>query len=212
MESCCQGKAEALERLRERQSRVLKILLAANAAMFLLEAGFGVVARSTALLGDSLDMFGDALVYGASLHVLDRGLRSKAKAVLLKGGVLTVLGLAVLTEAAFKVAQGARPEALTIGWVGAAALIVNVGCLLLLLRHRHHDINMKSAWICSRNDIIANVSVLLSAGAVSVFGSAWPDIAVGVGIAGLFLASAVGMVRSGLDTLRNEASGPVALR
>jgi Co/Zn/Cd efflux system component len=210
MESCCQGKAAALERLRARQSRILKVLLAANAAMFLLEAAFGVVARSTALLGDSLDMLGDALVYGASLHVLDRGLRSKAKAVLLKGGVLTFLGLGVLAEAAFKLARGTRPEALTIGWVGLLALAVNIACLLLLLRHRHHDINMESAWTCSRNDIIANVSVLLAAGAVAVFGSAWPDIAVGVGIAALFLGSAVGMLRSGVGALR-RAKTPAQL-
>jgi Co/Zn/Cd efflux system component len=205
MESCCQGKAATLERLRERQSRVLKVLLVANAAMFLLEAAFGVVAQSTALLGDSLDMLGDALVYGASLHVLDRGLRSKAKAVLLKGCVLTFLGLGVLAEAAFKLARGTRPEALTIGWVGLLALAVNIACLLLLLRHRHHDINMASAWTCSRNDIIANVSVLLAAAAVATWGSAWPDIAVGVGIAALFLGSAVGMLRSGFDALRREA-------
>lgn len=205
MKHCCEDKAEALEQLRQRQARVLKVLLAANAAMFVLEAGAGLAARSTALLGDSLDMFGDALVYGATLHVLGRGLGSKAKAVLLKGGVLLLLGLLVLAEAVGKLVSGAEPHAEVIGAVAALALAVNTGCLLLLLRYRQQDINMRSAYICSRNDIIANLAVLGAGGLVGYFGSAWPDIVVGVGIAALFIVSAWGILRAGIEALRSEA-------
>jgi Co/Zn/Cd efflux system component len=205
MKHCCEDKSEALEQLRQRQARVLQVLLAANAAMFVLEAGAGIAGRSTALLGDSLDMLGDALVYGATLHVLGRGLGSKAKAVLLKGGVLLLFGALVLAEAVGKSFSGAEPRAEVIGSVGALALAVNTGCLLLLLRYRQHDINMRSAYICSRNDIIANLAVLGAGGLVAYFGTAWPDIVVGVGIAGLFVVSAVGILRAGIEALRSEA-------
>ncbi len=206
MDDCCSGKAEALEHLRARQSKVLKILLAANALMFVLEAGLGIVARSTALLGDSLDMLGDALVYAATLHVLGLGMRSKAKAVLLKGGMLAFFGILVLADAGQKIVTGAAPHAEIIGWVGLLALAVNVGCLLLLMRHRDQDINMKSAWVCSRNDIISNVAVIAAGFAVGYFHSPWPDTVVGIGIAGLFLASAVGIVKDGLQGLRQQAA------
>ncbi|MEO6599329.1 MAG: cation transporter [Polyangiaceae bacterium] len=204
MEDCCQTKAQVLEPLRERQARVIRLLFAANAGMFLVECGFGVVARSTALLGDSLDMFGDALVYAATLHVLNRSLRSKAMATLLKGSVLTLLGLAVLVEAALKLTSASRPEPLVMGWIGGLALAVNVGCLLLLVKYRDHDINMSSAWICSRNDIIANGAVLASAGSVAHFGATWPDIVIGAGIAVLFLWSAANIMKSGLEALRQD--------
>jgi Co/Zn/Cd efflux system component len=205
MKHCCEDKAEALGQLKQRQASVLKVLLAANAAMFVLEAGAGIAGRSTALLGDSLDMLGDALVYGATLHVLGRGLGSKAKAVLLKGGVLLLFGALVLAEAVGKLVSGAEPRAELIGSVGALALAVNTGCLLLLLRYRQQDINMRSAYICSRNDIIANLAVLGAGGLVAYFGTAWPDIVVGVGIAALFVVSAVSILRAGIEALRSEA-------
>ena len=204
MKHCCEGKAEALAQLRVRQGRVLKIVLAINAGMFLVEMVAGVVGRSTALLGDSLDMLGDALVYGASLYVLDRGPVWRARASLLKGLVMLLLGLGVLVEAVMKAVNQVVPHPEAMGGIGLLALVANVGCLVLLFRHREDDINMRSSWICSRNDIIANVSVVAAAVGVWFFVSWWPDVLVGSGIAVLFILSAVAILRDASKALRQE--------
>jgi Co/Zn/Cd efflux system component len=207
MEHCCEDKAEALEALRERQGRTIRVVFAINALMFIVEAGAGVAARSTALLGDSLDMLGDALVYGATLFAFTRGASAKAKAAVIKGGVMLLLGGLVLVEAVSKIVGGTLPNGGTMGVIGAAALAANVTCLLFLFRHRADDINMTSAWICSRNDIIANGAVVLAALAVGAFDCRWPDVLVGVAIAGLFLVSAIGVLGEGLKTLRDAPEG-----
>jgi Co/Zn/Cd efflux system component len=207
MKHCCEDKAEALQALQERQGRTIRVVLAINALMFFVEAGAGVAARSTALLGDSLDMLGDALVYGATLLAFTRGARAKAKAAVVKGGVMLLLGGLVLVEAVSKIVGGALPDGGTMGIIGAVALTANVTCLLLLFRHRGDDINMSSAWICSRNDIIANVAVVLAALAVGAFESRWPDVLVGLVIAGLFLVSAIGVLGDGLKALRDSSEG-----
>lgn len=203
---CCDHESEALQRLKARQSRVLKVILAVNAAMFVVELASGLVARSTALLGDSLDMFGDAAVYGLTLYVIDRGQRWRDGATLAKGTVMALLGVVVLVEAVLKVLSPAVPRVELMGGIGALALAANVACLLLLLRHRDDDMNMRSSWICSRNDIIANVSVIAAAAVVAATGSRWPDVAVGTGIAGLFLVSAVGVLPDATRSLRAPAS------
>jgi Co/Zn/Cd efflux system component len=204
MKHCCEDKADALRMLRERQGRVLKLLLTVNAVMFAVEVVAGLWSRSTALLGDSLDMFGDAAVYAATLHVLDRGPLWKARAAVLKGMVMALFGTVVLVEAAGKAIGQVVPDAGTMGIVGALALAANVGCLALLMRHRRDDINMKSAWACSRNDIIANVAVIGAAVAVGQFGSWWPDVLVGAGIAALFLITALSVVREGIRSIREH--------
>jgi Co/Zn/Cd efflux system component len=178
------------------------MVLAINAVMFLVEAGAGMVVRSTALLGDSLDMLGDALVYAATLYAFTQASREKAKAVVLKGGVMLVLGGVVLVDAVSQLRGSTLPHAATVGTVGFLALAANVVCMIALLRHRTADINMSSAWVCSRNDVIANVAVLASAGAVGALGTRWPDLVVGAGIAALFLVSATSVLRDGLRALR----------
>lgn len=202
MKQCCENKTDALRALDVRQRRTIRVVLTINAAMFAVEAAAGVAARSTALLGDSLDMLGDALVYGATLYAFARGARAKAKAAVAKGAMMLLLGGLVLTEAISKVATDTVPQVTTMGFVGALALTANVTCLVLLMRHRADDINMQSAWICSRNDIIANVAVLIAALAAGVLESRWPDIVVGAGIAVLFLISAGAVLASGLRALR----------
>jgi cation diffusion facilitator family transporter len=204
MRHCCEDKAAALRGLRERQARVLKLLLLVNSAMFVVEVVAGLLSRSTALLGDSLDMFGDAAAYAASLYVLDRGTVWRARASILKGTVMALFGVVVLVEAGPKAISQVVPHAETMGIVGALALAANVGCLVLLLRHRRDDINMKSAWTCSRNDIIANVALIGAAIAVGQSGSWWPDILVGAGIALLFLLTAVSVIREGIRSLRDH--------
>lgn len=202
MANCCEDKACELDALRERQRHVLQIVLAINALMFVVESAAGLMARSTALLADSLDMLGDALVYGFSLWVITKELRWRTVAALLKGTVMAAFGFGVLVEASDKLLHPVLPAAPVIVGVGLVALAANGVCLMLLLRHRRDDINMRSTWLCSRNDIIANVSVLIAAGGVAISQSMWPDVIVGMGIALLFLHSAAHVLRQSIQELR----------
>jgi cation diffusion facilitator family transporter len=190
VKDCC----EIITDVPARQRRVLQIVLYINAAMFLLECGAGLLAGSTALLADSVDMLGDALVYGFSLYVVRRGNVWQVRAALLKGTVMASFGLGVLLEAILKIARGIVPAAGLMGGIGLIALAANMACLFLLWRRRGDDINMRSAWLCSRNDVMANAGVLIAAGAVALTGSAWPDIAVGLLIAAMFVTSAIKVV------------------
>jgi Co/Zn/Cd efflux system component len=173
--------------------------------MFLAEFGAGVVAHSTALLSDSVDMLGDAIVYGFSLYAVVRGPIWHARAALLKGSIMGAFGLGVLLEVAVKLARGVVPSAGLIGAMGLIALVANVVCLAVLARHRADDINMRSAWLCSRNDVVANVGVLVAAAGVSATGSAWPDIATGLLIAAMFGGSSIGVIRAARHQLRVSA-------
>jgi Co/Zn/Cd efflux system component len=202
MNECC----AVIVDVSRRQRRVLWIVLALNAAMFLLEMGAGLLARSTALLADSADMLGDALVYGVSLYAVGRGAAWQARAALLKGGLMAAFAAGVLGQAAVKLARGALPIADVMGVVGLVALAANGLCLILLWRLRDDDVNMRSAWLCSRNDVVANVGVLLAAGAVAVTGSGWPDIAAGLAIAWMFGASAARVLRDGVRVRRDVAA------
>lgn len=203
MNNCCESKSCELEALRSRHSRVLWIVLAINAAMFFVEAAAGILAHSTSLLADALDMFGDALVYGFSLFVLAKSARWKAGAALAKGTFMFVLGLAVLGEATYKVLHPVVPDPMTMGAVGALALAANLLCFGLLYRHRTDNLNMSSTWLCSRNDLIANLGVLGAAAGSYWLASQWPDIIIGVTIAGLFLTSAVTVVKQSIRALRD---------
>jgi len=170
--------------------------------MFGVEGVAGLLAHSTSLLADSLDMLGDALVYGFSLFVLARSLRWQAAGALAKGAFMLAFGLAVLAEAAFKVFHPIMPSVETMGIVGAAALAANIVCFSLLYRHRSDNLNMSSTWLCSRNDLIANAGVLVAAGTTYLLASRWPDIIVGCIIAGLFLRSAFDVLRDSVRELR----------
>lgn len=202
MSSCCNDKTCEIEALRARQSATLRRVLAINAVMFVLEFASGLLAGSVSLLADSLDMLGDATVYGFSLYAVAHGARQKAFAALLKGGIMAAFGLAVLAQAIYKMLYPQAPAAVVIGGVGLLALLANGVCLVLLWRHRTDDINMSSVWLCSRNDIVANVSVLGAAFMVWSLDAAWPDIVVGVAIAALFLRSAVFVLRGAATELR----------
>lgn len=199
---CCDEKGGELAALRRTHGRVLIAVLAINAIMFAVELAAGISARSSALLADSLDMFGDAAVYGFSLFVLWRSERWKARAAVLKGALMAVFGAGVLAETVRHALSGTEPTGAVMGAVGALALAANTACLLLLLRHRNADLNMKSTWLCSRNDVVANLAVLGAAAAVVLTGSRWPDLAVGAAIASLFLHSAVGVLRDAARSLR----------
>ncbi|WNM58368.1 cation transporter [Candidatus Nitrospira allomarina] len=202
MADCCNDKACEIEALQDRQSSILKIVLAINAVMFLVELTAGLLAGSVSLIADSLDMLGDALVYGFSIYVVARGARMKAKAAFLKGAIMAAFGLFVFGQAVFKMVFPQVPVFEAIGAIGLLALAANSLCLLLLWRHRADDINMSSVWLCSRNDIIANVSVLCAAVGVWLTSSGWPDILVGLALSALFLRSALFVLRGAKEELR----------
>jgi Co/Zn/Cd efflux system component len=202
MADCCNDKAGEIEALRARQSSTLKIVLGVNAGMFAVELTAGLLARSVSLVADSLDMLGDALVYGFSLYVVARGTKMKAISALIKGGIMAAFGLFVLGQAIYRIVVPQLPVFEAIGGIGLLALAANSACLVLLWRHRADDINMRSVWLCSRNDIIANVSVLFAALGVWLTGSGWPDILVGLALAALFLRSALVVLRGSIAELR----------
>jgi Co/Zn/Cd efflux system component len=176
-----------------------------NVAMFLVEITAGVIAHSTALLADSVDMLGDAIVYGFSLYVIGRVPIWQTRAAVLKGIIMAGFGAGILAEVASKLARGLTPEAEVMWVVALLALLANTAVLGLLWRHRADDINMRSVWVCSRNDVLANAGVLLAALGVSLTRSAWPDIAVGLAIAALFGTSAVTVLRQALAAPRTAA-------
>lgn len=206
MSSCCEDKACEVTALRESHWRVLCVVLCINTVMFVVEGAAGLLAHSTSLLADALDMLGDALVYGFSLFVLARSVRWQAGAALAKGAFTLAFGLAVLAEAVHKVFYSVMPSVETMSIVGALALAANIVCFSLLYGHRADNLNMSSTWLCSRNDLMANVGVLIAAGAAYLLASRWPDILVGCIIAALFLRSAFGVLR---DAVR--ALGPTSM-
>ncbi len=205
--SCCDSKANDLKVLREKQAGVLKIVLAINLAMFLVEFTAGWLSSSASLMADSLDMLGDAIVYGFSLYVLHRSETIRATAALLKGVIIVGFGLAVFAKALYTATAPGVPVAEMMGIVGAIALIANGSCLWLLTAHRNDDINMRSTWICSRNDIISNVGVLSAAFLVYQLNSKWPDVIVGLIIAIVFLRSSVPILSESIAAIRKNRSG-----
>ncbi|ELS00935.1 Co/Zn/Cd efflux system component [Xenococcus sp. PCC 7305] len=189
-EHCCQHKAKELEKLQKRQSKVLWIILVINAVMFVVEFSGGIKAASLSLTGDSLDMLGDALVYGCSLYVITKGKKAQARSAILKGGIMFLTAIAVFARASYQLFAQTVPAVQLMSEIGILALVANLICFLLLIRHRNDNVNMSSVWLCSRNDIIANTSVLLTAGLVFVTNSFLPDFILGLFLTVVFAQSA----------------------
>lgn len=202
MDDCCGSKQQELQNLSAKQKQILWITLAINLTMFFVEGIYGVLARSTALMADSLDMLGDAVVYGASLYAVGRSARWNASISLLKGLMMATLGIVVIFQAIYRFLAPSLPVAETMGMIGVLALTANVVCAVLLLRHRNDDLNMRSTWLCSRNDVIANIGVLVAAGLVSITQTKYPDLAVGIAIAGLALTSSFRIIRESLQAIK----------
>jgi len=182
--------------------RALWIALAVNGGMFLAEIVAGVAAGSAALQADALDFLGDSANYAISLGVAGMALSWRARAALFKGWSLAVLGLAVLASTAWQAWAGTLPQAETMGVIGTLALVANLGVALLLYRFRQGDANMRSVWICSRNDAIGNLAVLAAALGVFGTGTAWPDLVVATVMAGLGLSGGIQIVRHAQSELR----------
>ena len=194
MDACCEVRP-----IGERQRRILHVVLWINAVMFVVEFLAGVAGHSTALLSDSADMLGDALVYGVSLYAIARGPVWQTRAALLKGAIMAAFAAGIVVEVLVELARGVTPSADVMSGIGLLALAANAVVLAFLWRRRADDLNMRSVWLCSRNDVIANVAVLLAAAGVGLTDSAWPDIIVGLAIAGLFATSAVDVIRSAVQ-------------
>lgn len=177
------------------QRRILWIVLGINLLLFAGEFVAGWWAESTALQADSLDSLGDAFVYGLSLAVIGGSLRSRAGAALVKGSIQAVFGLSILAQLAHRLLMGAEPSAPMMAIVAAIALVGNAACFGLLNRYRGDDINMRSVWLCSRNDIVSNLGVIAAAAAVGYTGRAWPDFVVGGLVALLFLQTSWSVLR-----------------
>jgi Co/Zn/Cd efflux system component len=182
--------------------RVLWAVLAINAVMFVVEIGAGLAAGSAALQADALDFLGDAANYGISLFVVGMALRYRAIAALAKGATMGLFGLWVIGTALWHVTHGTLPSALAMGAVGFSALAANAASFGLLWVYRGGDANMRSAWICTRNDVLGNLAVLLAAAGVFGTGTGWPDIIVAAIMAGLALQGAWIVVWQSLSELR----------
>ena len=196
------GHDHTFDGLSEDYKRRLWIVIAINASMFLVEMTAGQLARSQALQADALDFFADALTYGVSLAVIGASLRIRATAALAKGISLFLMGLWVFGSTAYRVIYLGVPEAGLMGAIGFLALIANLASVLILVRYKDGDANVRSVWLCSRNDAIGNVVVMIAAAGVWGSNTGWPDIAVAALMAGLFLSSAWQILRQSLDEYR----------
>ena len=201
--SCCQDKACEVDVLQREQSRILWAVLGINGAMFGLELTIGFLAGSVALLADSLDMLGDTLVYGFSLFVISKSVRWRSRAALLKSGIMAAFGLLVLGQAVYRLIVPTVPESFLMGGMGFVALLANATCLYLLTRHRNDDLNMRSTWLCSRNDIVANTGVIIAAALVFVTRTPWPDLIVSLLIMAVFWQSAAQVLTQAWTELRS---------
>lgn len=199
MDTCCSNSCAGFDGAAPAYRRVLWIVIALNAGMFVVEMVAGHLGASQALKADALDFLADATTYGISLAVIGRPLIWRSRAALLKGASLALMALWVLGSTAWQVLGTGRPEAEVMGLVGLLALAVNLTSVLLLLRWREGDANVRSVWLCSRNDSIGNVAVMLAALGVLGTNTGWPDLVVAAIMAGLFLVSAVKILHQAAD-------------
>lgn len=205
MTGCCEHACSPAQAQRDaRLRRVLWWVLGLNLALFAAEFLVGWWAESSALQGDALDSLADALVYSVTLGVMGSSLRAQAGAALLKGVIQAIFGLVVLATALWHAWAGAEPLAPWMAEMAAVALVVNLGCFGLLTRYRNDGVNIRSVWLCSRNDVASNVGVIVAAGLVAWTGTRWPDIAVGITIAALFLHTSGQVLSAASQQWRDE--------
>ncbi len=186
--------------------RILWIALVLNALMFGMEGAAGLASGSVSLLADAIDFFGDAANYGLSLAVLSLSLHSRARAALVKAACMLAFGVFVLARAAWVARSGIAPEPLTMGVVGFLALCVNVGVAAMLYAYRNGDANMQSVWLCSRNDALSNLAVILAALGVFGMSSAWPDLVVACIMGLLALSSSFTVFQSARSELAQQGA------
>jgi Co/Zn/Cd efflux system component len=207
MAGCCHDTSCGIDGAPDpRFRRALWIVLAINLAMFGVEMVSGLFAHSVSLQADALDFLGDSANYILTLMVLGMSMRWRSGAALVKGATMGLFGLWVIGQATWNLYYGALPGAFVMGSVGFLALVANVASAGLLYTFRSGSANMRSVWLCSRNDAIGNVAVMLAAGGVFSLGSAWPDLVVALVMAGLALSSSVLILRQAAGELRGQAA------
>lgn len=208
MSGCCANGCSKVDPKRTAQLRqVLWVVLFLNAGLFATELLVGWWAQSSGLQADALDSLADALVYAVTLGVVASTLRAQAGAALLKGAVQAVFGLAVLGGALWRFRGGGEPLATWMAGTAVLALLVNLACFGLLYRYRNDGVNMRSVWLCLRNDVASNLGVIAAAGLVAWTGSSWPDLGVALVISTLFLHTSVDVVRSAWRQWNGEVPG-----
>lgn len=193
MSSCCGTAAQ--QHIDKAQRKLLWAVLVLNGVMFFVEFIAGWLAESSGLIADSLDMLADTLVYAVSLYAVGKAIKYKANAAILNGTLQTVLALVVLGDVLQRLIFGSQPNANMMLWVALLALAVNIACFALLYSSRNGDINIRASWICSRNDMIMNGGVILSALLVAKLNMAWPDLVIATVIAFIVLRSAIRIIR-----------------
>lgn len=203
MSGCGCGSNTPFDGISDGYKRVLVIIIIANAAMFVVEVLAGVHAQSMALQADALDFLGDSLTYGISLWAIGRPLSTRAKCALVKGISLGVMALVVFGATVYQTFTQPLPDETTMGLVGFLALAVNVAAALMLLRYRDGDSNVRSVWLCSRNDALGNIAVMIAALLVALTASPWPDLGVAFLMAGLFMHSSVKIIGQARAELRD---------
>ena len=208
--SCCGSACSSQTTVSPRFRKALWAALIINAVMFVVEIVGGLKSGSVSLLADAVDFAGDAANYGISLAVLSMGLAWRSRAAMVKGLTMAAFGLLVLGKTGWTAINGAPPEPLTMGAVAVLALLANGGVALMLYAFRDGDANMRSVWLCSRNDAIGNVAVMLAAAGVFGTGSGLPDILVAVIIAGLALFSGVAVMRQASQELARDVESSAA--
>lgn len=186
------------------ERRTLRLVLAINATMFVVEFCAGLVAESTGLLADSLDMFADAGVYALSLFAIGRSQTLKYRIASISGMFQIMLGLGVLTEVGRRFFFGGDPKSLYLLTVGGLAFVANVTCLMLLAKHRQGDVNMRASWIFSTNDVLANVGVIVAGALVAITASRLPDLAIGLIISVLVVRGGFTIIREARDAQRQS--------
>ena len=197
MSGCC-GSGVKFDGVSGDYKRRLWVVIALNALMFIVEMLAGHLAKSQALQADALDFLGDALTYGISLAVIGASIRVRTNAALTKGVSLLLMGLWVFGSTMYRVLYVGVPEAPIMGVIGFLALLANLASVLLLVRYKDGDANVRSVWLCSRNDAIGNVAVMLAAVGVWGTASGWPDLIVAAIMAGLFLSSSFQIIKQAL--------------
>jgi Co/Zn/Cd efflux system component len=202
----CHGGVPRFDGLDPRYKRVLWTVIGINGAMFLTEMVAGQLAGSQALKADALDFLADTVTYGLSLAVIGASLRTRATAALFKGLSLSLMAFWVFASTIYHTLILGLPSAEMMGGIAVLAFVANLASVLMLMRYKDGDANVRSVWLCSRNDAIGNVVVMIAAAGVWGTGTAWPDLGVAALLAGIFLTSSVQILRQAWAEYRNESS------
>ncbi len=201
---CCNSECSSTKHITPKYRKILWVALIINASMFFVEVVSGIHAESVSLMADAIDFFGDAMNYGVSLAVLSMSLAWRARTALLKGLTMGSFGLLILATAVWSIMHGETPKAYTMGLIAFIALLANVSVALMLYAYRDGDANMQSVWLCSRNDAIGNMAVMLAALGVWASNSAWPDLVVAVIMASLGVSAAIQVIKKARTELNHQ--------